>query len=169
MRTPARFSGQLDTIRQLQRQNKAHIKDKPLQANRQCRNCRYSRTHSKTIKFLDMKKRKEIIDFLMKAFVIEINNKNIQEIEIKYKEAKNFVIREMIFQSIFTGIVFNNLKFITSIIGEYGNILYSILFITITSLIVVLILLSAIKIYALLKYKSKIKKYYHNDNNLKDI
>lgn len=36
-----------------------------------------------------MKKRKEIIDFLMKAFVIEINNKNIQEIEIKYREAKN--------------------------------------------------------------------------------
>ena len=95
--------------------------------------------------------------------MIEINNKNIQEIEIKYKEAKNFVIREMIFQSIFTGIIFNNLKFITSIIGEYGNILYSILFITITSLIVVLILWSAINIYALLKYKSKIKKYYHND------
>ena len=116
-----------------------------------------------------MKKRKEIIDFLMKAFVIEINNKNIQEIEIKYKEAKNFVIREMIFQSIFTGIIFNNLKVITSIIGEYGNILYSILFITITSLIVVLILWSAINIYALLKYKSKIKKYYHNDNNFKDI
>lgn len=119
-----------------------------------------------------MKKRKEIIDFLMKAFIIEINNKNIQEIEIKYKEAKNFVIREMIFRSIFTGIVFNNLKFITSItsiISEYGNILYSILFITITSLIVVLILWSAINIYALLKYKSKIKKYYHNDNNLKDI
>lgn len=116
-----------------------------------------------------MKKRKEIIDFLMKAFVIEINNKNIQEIEIKYREAKNFIIREIIFQSIFTGIIFNNLKFIISIIGEYGNILYSILFITITSLIVVLILLSAIKIYALLKYKSKIKKYYHNDNNLKDI
>ena len=42
-------------------------------------------------------------------------------------------------------------------------------FITITSLIVVLILWSAINIYALLKYKSKIKKYYHNDNNLKDI
>lgn len=116
-----------------------------------------------------MKKRKEIIDFLMKVFVIEINNKNIQEIEIKYREAKNFVIREMIFQSIFTGIIFNNLKFTTSIIGEYGNILYSILFITITSLIVVLILWSAINIYALLKYKSKIKKYYHNDNNLKDI
>lgn len=116
-----------------------------------------------------MKKRKEIIDFLMKVFVIEINNKNIQEIEIKYREAKNFVIREMIFQSIFTGIIFNNLKFITSFIGEYGNILYSILFITITSLIVVLILWSAINIYALLKYKSKIKKYYHNDNNLKDI
>ena len=124
------------------------------------------------INFLDMKKRKEIIDFLMKAFVIEINNKNIQEIEIKYKEAKNFVIREIIFQSIFTGIIFNNLKFIkfiTSIIGEYGNLLYSILFITITSLIVVSILWSAINIYALLKYKSKIKKYYHNDNNLKDI
>lgn len=114
-----------------------------------------------------MKKRKEIIDFLSRAFVVEINKINVQEIEKKYKEAKTFVIRETIFQSIFIGIVFYHLRFmkdIFSIIDEYG-IFYSILFIIFKLTIVVLIFLRAINIYELLKYKTKIKKYYHNENN----
>ena len=117
-----------------------------------------------------MKKRKEIIDFLSRAFVVEINKINVQEIEKKYKEAKTFVIRETIFQSIFIGFVFHYLslvKDIFSFVDEYGDeyeIFYSTLFIMITLTIVVLILLRAINIYALLKYKTKIKKYYHNEN-----
>ena len=113
-----------------------------------------------------MKKRKEIIDFLSRAFVVEINKINVQEIEKKYKEAKTFVIRETIFQSIFIGFVFHYLslvKDIFSFVDEY-EIFYSTLFIIITLTIVVLILLRAINIYALLKYKTKIKKYYHNEN-----
>lgn len=117
-----------------------------------------------------MKKRKEIIDFLSRVFVVEINKINVQEIEKKYKEAKTFVIRETIFQSIFIGFVFHYLslvKDIFSFVDEYGDeyeIFYSTLFIMITLTIVVLILLRAINIYALLKYKTKIKKYYHNEN-----
>ena len=117
-----------------------------------------------------MKKRKEIIDFLSRAFVVEINKIKVQEIEKKYKEAKTFVIRETIFQSIFIGFVFHYLslvKDIFSFVDEYGDeyeIFYSTLFIMITLTIVVLILLRAINIYALLKYKTKIKKYYHNEN-----
>lgn len=117
-----------------------------------------------------MKKRKEIVDFLSRAFVVEINKINVQEIEKKYKEAKTFVIRETIFQSIFIGFVFHYLslvKDIFSFVDEYGDeyeIFYSTLFIIITLTIVVLILLRAINIYALLKYKTKIKKYYHNEN-----
>ena len=111
-----------------------------------------------------MKKRKQIIDFLSRAFVVEINKINVQEIEKKYKEAKTFVIRETIFQSIFIGFVFHYLslvKDIFSFVDEYGDeyeIFYSTLFIMITLTIVVLILLRAINIYALLKYKTKIKK-----------
>lgn len=118
-----------------------------------------------------MKKRKEIIDFLSRAFVVEINKINVQEIEKKYKEAKTFVIREIIFQSIFIGVIFYYLRLVKdvfSFIDEYGDeyeIYYSILFIMTTLTIVVLILLRAIDIYALLKYKAKIKKYYHNENN----
>ena len=117
-----------------------------------------------------MKKRKEIIDFLSRAFVVEINKINVQEIEKKYKEAKTFVIREIIFQSIFIGVIFYYLRLVKdvfSFIDEYGDeyeIYYSILFIMTTLTIVVLILLRAIDIYALLKYKTKIKKYYHNEN-----
>ena len=117
-----------------------------------------------------MKKRKEIVDFLSRAFVVEINKINVQEIEKKYKEAKTFVIRETIFQSIFIGFVFHYLslvKDIFSFVDEYGDeyeIFYSTLFIMITLTIVVLILLRAINIYELLKYKTKIKKYYHNEN-----
>lgn len=119
--------------------------------------------------------KKEIIDFLNRAFVVEINKINVQEIEKKYKEAKIFLIREIIFQSHLIGIVFYYFRFVKDIfsdIDEYGDeygIFYSILFIMFKLTIVVLILLRAINIYELLKYKAKIKKYYHNENKKRNF
>ena len=105
-----------------------------------------------------MNKRKEIESFLGEDLdKIEIDNKNIQEIEKKYKVAKSFVIKEIIIQSIITVAVFYHLRF-----GELGNTIYYVLSVLIRSITVVLIFRVALNIYALMKYKSKIKKYYHN-------
>ena len=115
-----------------------------------------------------MNKKKEIESFLGENLdKIEIDNENIQEIEKKYKVAKSFVIKEIIIQSIITVVVFYHLKFATSdfiiiVYGELGNTIYYVLSVLIRLITVVWILRAALNIYALMKYKSKIKKYYHN-------
>lgn len=115
-----------------------------------------------------MNKRKEIESFLGENLdKIEIDNENIREIEKKYKVAKSFVIKEIIIQSIITVVVFYHLRFATSdfpiiVYGELGNTIYYVLSVLIRAITVVWILRAALNIYALMKYKSKIKKYYQN-------
>jgi len=111
---------------------------------------------------MDINKRKEIIYFLSDSYKIKINEKNIQEIEKKYREAQSFFKKEMLFRlpaliacfyipfrfKDFSSYVSNTLVSIVNI----GSIICGTL----------IVIWSLFMLYHLHKCKSKIKKYYQS-------
>ena len=110
---------------------------------------------------ITINKRKEIINFLSNNLDVKINNKNIQEIEKKYKEAQSFLKREMLFHlpaligCFFLPIVYKNFP--------SHNTLVSILNILLIICGVLIIIWNLLILYNLHIYKSKIKKYYQSN------